>query len=114
MKLWKKKPPPPKVEQPRRVTIGDVIQYHEDRDTCSDCKDEELGCVQHPYQPRPVSAVFDKSYYLTYLHGVPRQVDKEGRFKSGQKAERYALVLAGTLGEAMAKLGRDEVEEWLK
>jgi hypothetical protein len=93
------------------------MEYHSEKDACDNCKDEEWGCVQHPYNPhnppRPVSAVIDKPYYLTYVHGVPHQVDKDGRFRSGRKADGYALILAGTLGEAKAKFGRGEVEERL-
>jgi hypothetical protein len=114
MKFWKKKSPePPKQKPPRRITITDVLQYHTDKDTCDMCKDEERGCPRHPYERRPVSAVIDKPHYLTYLHGVPHQVDRNGRFRNGEKAKRYAIVMAGTIREAKTKLERGEVEEWL-
>lgn len=113
MRFWKKKAPTPKDDPPRRITVGDVLEYHAEKDACDMCRDEEWGCPRHPYERRPISAVIDKPYYLTYLHGVPHQVDKNGRFRNGEKAERYATVMAGTIGEAKAKLERGDVEEWL-
>lgn len=53
MKLWKKKVPPTPVKEPRRVTVGDVITYHEEKDTCYMCHEKvwERHCFRHPYNP---------------------------------------------------------------
>jgi hypothetical protein len=118
MKLWKKKtaetPPSP---PPRRITVDDLLQYHAEKDTCDMCEAGEWDCPQHPYNPhngpRAVSAVMNNKYYLGYWHGVPVQVDKDGRARSGQKIPLYASVLAGTVREAKVKFERGEVEEWL-
>jgi hypothetical protein len=105
------------MKEPKRVTISDVIQYHNDKDACDMCERGEWDCPQHPFTPhneqRSTSAVIDKRYYIGYWHGQPTQVDEHGKARSGQKLPMYTSVLAGSVREAKAKFERGEVERWL-
>ena len=109
MNMWEKPPKP--------TTIADAIQYHQEKDSCEICKLGEWDCPQHPYsphnEPRFRSAVYDNSYYIAYVQGVLVLVDSNGMARNGQRAERYALVLASTPREAKAKFERGEVEAWI-
>lgn len=104
-------------QEPRRVTVSDVIQYHEEKDTCDMCERGEWDCPQHPFNPhngpRPISAVVDKRYYIGCWHGQSVQLDEHGKTRSGQKVPMYTLVLAGSVREAKAKFERGEWEMWL-